>query len=57
MGVPASNNAQQQEPPVQSLKGQTPIEALEMYEGELTPFEMTELTQYDFIYAVGSVRI
>jgi len=39
------------------LKGMTPIEALEMYEGELTPFEMTELTQYDFIYAVGSVRI
>ena len=35
----------------------TPIEALEHYEGEITPFEMTELTTYQFIYTVGSVRI
>ena len=41
----------------QILKGLTPIEALEQYEGELTPFEMTELTTYNFIYTVGSVRV
>lgn len=41
----------------QILKGMTPIEALEQYEGELTAFEMTELTTYPFIYTVGSVRI
>ena len=40
-----------------TLKGLTPIEALDQYEGELTAFEMTELTTYDFIYAVGSVRV
>lgn len=39
------------------LKGLTPIEALEQYEGELTPFEMTELSTYSCIYAVGSVRV
>lgn len=27
------------------------------YEDELTPFEMTELNAYDFIYSIGSVRI
>lgn len=45
--------------PVQTttLKGLTPIEALEQYEGELTPFEMTELTGQEFIYTVGSVRV
>lgn len=41
----------------QILKGMTPIEALEQYEGELTAFEMTELTTYPFIYTVGSVRV
>lgn len=41
----------------QILKGLTPNEALEQYEGELTPYEMTELTSYDFIYTVGSVRV
>ena len=40
-----------------TLKGLTPIEALEQYDGELTAFEMTELTSYDVIYAVGSVRV
>ena len=30
---------------------------MEQYDGELTPFEMTELTSYDFIYTVGSVRV
>jgi len=39
------------------LKGLTPMEALEQYEGELTPFEMTELSTYNCIYAVGSVRV
>ena len=39
------------------LKGLTPMEALEQYEGELTPFEMTELSTYKCIYAVGSVRV
>lgn len=33
------------------------MEALEQYEGELTPFEMTELSTYNCIYAVGSVRV
>ena len=41
----------------QILKGLTPQEALEQYEGELTPFEMTELSSFDFIYTVGSVRV
>jgi len=39
------------------LKGLTPLEALDVYDGELTPFEMSELTTYDFIYTVGSVRV
>ena len=30
---------------------------MEQYDGELTPFELAELGQYDFIYTVGSVRI
>ena len=42
---------------IQLLKGLTTQEALEHYEDELTPFEMTELSSFDFIYTVGSVRI
>lgn len=41
----------------QILKGLTPQEAIEQYDGELTAFEMSELTAYDFIYTVGSVRV
>ena len=41
----------------QILKGLTPQEALEQYEGELTPFEKSEVASYDFIYTVGSVRV
>lgn len=41
----------------QILKGLTPQEALDQYEGELTRFEMSELASYDFIYTVGSVRV
>ena len=41
----------------QPVKGLTPMEALEMYEAELTNFEKSELSTYDFIYTVGSVRI
>ena len=41
----------------QILKGFTPQEALEQYEGELTPFEKSEVASYDFIYTVGSVRV
>jgi len=41
----------------ESLKGLTPLEALEQYDGELTSFEMSELTTYDYIYTVGSVRV
>ena len=41
----------------QILKGLTSQEALEQYDGELTPFEKTEITSFDFIYTVGSVRV
>ena len=41
----------------QILKGLTSQEALEQYDGELTQFEMTELTSFDFIYTVGSIRV
>ena len=41
----------------QILKGLTPQEAIEQYDGELTSFEMSELGSYDFIYTVGSVRV
>ena len=33
------------------------MEALEQYEGELTAYEMSELSTYECIYAVGSVRV
>ena len=46
-----------QQQPMSELKGLSPMEALEQYEGELTPFEMTELSTYKSIYAVGSVRV
>ena len=52
---PASGNHMQTR--TQILQGLTPQEAMEQYDGELTPFELAELGQYDFIYTVGSVRI
>jgi len=39
------------------MKGLTPLEAMEFYESEITAYERSELTTYDFIYTVGSVRV
>jgi dual specificity tyrosine-phosphorylation-regulated kinase 2/3/4 len=36
--------------------GLSPSEALYRYQDELTPFEKSELTLFDQIYAVGSFR-
>ena len=33
------------------------MEAHEHYESEITPFEKSELSTYDFIYTVGSIRV
>ncbi len=41
-------------PPMQM--GLSPSEALYRYQDELTPFEKSELVQFDQIYAVGSYR-
>jgi hypothetical protein len=38
-------------------KGDTLVQALEKYEDELTPFELREISKYNCIHTVGSVRI
>ena len=40
-----------------SLRGLTPVEAIEQYEGELTTYEITELTTHELIYTIGSYRV
>lgn len=39
------------------LQGHTPQEALELYDGILTPFEMAELIEFTHIYTIGRLRI
>jgi hypothetical protein len=38
-------------------KGHSLMEALELYDEELTGFELGEIRNYPFIYTIGSVRI
>jgi hypothetical protein len=39
------------------LQGLTPADALIRYESELTPYETSELSRFQYIYTVGSVRV
>jgi hypothetical protein len=39
------------------MAGDTPTEALEKYEGIITPFERKEIRDQKFIYTIGSRRI
>lgn len=55
----ASPNPAQAKLRAQILVGLTPVEALQKYEDEITPFEKTELYHKDqkFIYTIGSRRV
>ena len=40
-----------------SQKGHSLMEALELYDEELTTFEKGEIRSYPFVYTIGSVRV
>ena len=39
------------------LQGLTPSEAMVRYESEMTPYEKSELSRFQYIYTVGSIRV